>query len=98
MVLNFGICQNADKGKEEQETEIAKLNAATIYLRVKVQAGAKCTFSYSEDGINFIEIDKEFQAVAGQWIGAKVGLFATRDTQTNDSGVAEYDWFRIDKI
>ncbi|MDN3587762.1 glycoside hydrolase 43 family protein [Pedobacter aquatilis] len=98
LFLNFGICQNADKGKQEQETEIAKLKTSSIYLRVKVYIGAKCKFSYSEDGINFIEIDKDFQAVAGQWIGAKVGLFASRDLQTNDSGVAEYDWFRFDKL
>lgn len=98
LFLSMGICQNADKGKEEQTKEILKLKTSTVYLRVKVYAGAKCKFSYSEDGITFIEIDKEFEAVAGQWIGAKVGLFATRDSQTNDSGVAAYDWFRFDKI
>ncbi|WP_231460583.1 glycoside hydrolase 43 family protein [Pedobacter sp. Leaf132] len=98
LFLSMGICHNADKGKDEQATEILKLKSSTVYLKVKVYAGAKCKFSYSEDGKNYIEIDKEFQAVAGQWIGAKVGIFATRNTQTNDSGFAEYDWFRVDKI
>ena len=33
----------------------------------------------------------------GQWIGAKVGLFCTRSAQTNDSGQAVVDWFRVGK-
>jgi hypothetical protein len=43
-------------------------------------------------------VGDEFQATAGQWIGAKMGIFATRDTQTNDSGIAEYDWFRVQTL
>jgi len=97
LYLVYGICQNADKGKSENEKEIRKLKSATVQLRVKVSNGAKCQFSYSEDGTNFTNVGDEFQATAGQWIGAKVGLFAVRDTQTNDSGIAEYDWFRVGK-
>lgn len=103
LYLMYGVCQNADKGKAENEKEITKLNPTAIgseavYLRVKVSAGAKCQFSYSEDGINFTNAGDEFQATAGQWIGAKMGLFAIRDTQTNDSGIAEYDWFRVQPL
>lgn len=98
LFLTFGLCENADKGKSELEKEIGKLKSANVYLRVKVFGQARCKFSYSEDGTNFIEIDNEFQATAGQWIGAKIGLFSTRETQTNDSGNAEYDWFRVESI
>ncbi|MBS1661021.1 MAG: hypothetical protein JST68_08225 [Bacteroidetes bacterium] len=35
-------------------------------------------------------------AEPGKWIGAKVGLFCTRSSPTNDSGHAEVDWFRIE--
>ncbi|MCZ4243323.1 glycoside hydrolase family 43 protein [Pedobacter punctiformis] len=98
LYLVYGSCINADKGKSEDETEITKLKSGTIYFRVKVSLGAKCKFSYSEDGINFINVGAEFQANAGQWIGAKMGLFAIRDSQTNDSGIAEYDWFRVEAL
>jgi len=98
LYLVYGLCENADKGKAENEKEIVKLKSSTIYLRVKVLAGAKCQFSYSEDGINFKDVGDEFQTTSGQWIGAKMGLFAIRDTQTNDSGIAEYDWFRIEVL
>jgi len=97
LYLNYGVCENADKGKAETEKEVVKLKSSVVEFRVKVSNGAKCRFSYSENGIDFINLGEEFQATAGQWIGAKVGLFATRPTQTNDSGIAEYDWFRIDK-
>jgi len=103
LYLVYGICENADKGKTESEKEITKLNpvtsgSASVELRVQVINGAKCQFSYSEDGVIFNSVGDPFQATAGQWIGAKLGLFAIRDTQTNDSGIAAYDWFRIEPI
>jgi len=103
LYLMYGVCQSADKGKPENEMEIARLNPTTVgsvsvQLRVQVVNGAKCRFSYSEDGITFHLVGDEFQATAGQWIGAKMGLFAIRDTQTNDSGIAEYDWFRVEPV
>ncbi len=98
LYLMYGVCQSADKGKAENEKEVIKLKSTSVQLRVGVTNGAKCQFSYSEDGITFNPVGEAFQATAGQWIGAKLGLFAIRDTQTNDSGIAEYDWFRIEPI
>ncbi|WP_029276868.1 hypothetical protein [Pedobacter borealis] len=98
LYLMYGVYQSADKGKTENEKEITKLKSGSVYFRVKVTNGAKCQFSYSEDGTRFTDVGDEFQATAGQWIGAKMGIFATRDTQTNDSGIAEYDWFRVQAL
>ena len=67
-----------------------------LYLRVAVKAGAKCQFSYSLDGQSFQPLGAEFQAREGKWIGAKVGLFSTRPTKFNDSGNADFEWFRIE--
>ena len=98
LYLFSAVGTDADKGKAENETIVTKLNTSAIYLRVTVNSGAKCQFSYSLDGITFIKTGAQFQSAAGQWIGAKVGLFAVRDTATNDSGSAEYDWFRIEAV
>lgn len=98
LYLVYGVGLNADKGKTENEKEIVKLKTGRVQLRVKVTNGAKCQFSFSEDGSRFTDVGDSFQATAGQWIGAKLGLFAIRDTQTNDSGIAEYDWFRIEAL
>lgn len=56
---------------------------------------ARCTFSYSTDGVNFTTIGNDFAARKGKWIGAKVGLFATRHGKTYETGYADYDWFRL---
>lgn len=96
--LVYTVCKDADKGKPESEVVIAKVDDATIYLRVKVTKGAKCRFSYSVDGKQFTEAGEEFQAEVGRWIGAKLGIFCTRETQINDSGYADFDWFRVEQF
>lgn len=96
--LVFDHCKDADNGNTEEEKTITKLDKATIWLRAKVSAGAKCNFSYSTDGQTFIDAGETFQAEVGRWIGTKVGIFCTRDTQINDSGYADFDWFRVTRI
>ena len=93
--LVYVTCKAANKGGKESERTITQLTGPEVYLRVNVSAGAVCKFSYSTDGVQFTTIPDTFKAEPGQWIGAKVGLFATRATQINDSGYAAYDWFRI---
>ena len=72
----------------ENETALLRLNDRIIYLRVVVTSGAKCRFGYSADGKQFTDAGQEFQAEVGRWIGAKIGIFCTRETQINDSGYA----------
>ncbi|MDQ6609986.1 MAG: glycoside hydrolase, partial [Bacteroidota bacterium] len=92
------VCKDAVKGKSEKESIVMKMTDSTVYFRVKVTKGAKCNFSYSIDGKTFINAGEEFTAEVGRWIGAKVGLFCTRESQTNDSGWADVDWFRVEKV
>jgi hypothetical protein len=96
--LIYTVCKEADKGKTENETLITKVVDRTIYLRATITKGAKCRFSYSWDGKQFTETGEIFQAEVGRWIGAKVGIFCTRETEINDSGYADFDWFRVEPI
>ncbi|PRY53267.1 beta-xylosidase [Arcticibacter pallidicorallinus] len=98
LYLVYSVCDKANKGGTEKETVITKLKNGELYLRVSMSAGAKCRFSYSTDGKSFTPAGAEFQATPGQWIGAKLGLFATRQTQINDSGWGDYDWFRVEPL
>jgi hypothetical protein len=50
----------------------------------------------SKDGKRWEKKDT-FQAVEGQWIGAKVGLFCTRNKTINDAGWMDVDYFRLTK-
>lgn len=48
-----------------------------------------CTFSDSEDGLNFISIGLPYVARQDRWIGAKIGLFCTSKTGVRNEGYAE---------
>lgn len=95
LYLAYVSVDDAHKGSREQETLIDKVNGEEIYLRVSVEEGAQCQFSYSQNGKRFKKVGSSFTAQPGRWIGAKVGLFATRQDKINDSGYADFDWFRI---
>jgi hypothetical protein len=91
-------CKDAAKGKPENETLLMRFSAPAIHLRVNVRNGGLCTFSYSVDGITFTTAGEDFASEPGRWKGAKVGLFCSRETQTNDSGYADVDWFRLEPL
>ncbi len=93
--LYYGVCKNADKGELENMKLVTKLESSSVYLRVTVAKDAICRFSYSTDGLIFKLVGDEFKATPGKWKGAKLGLFCTRSTQINDSGYADFDWFRV---
>ncbi|SNC66331.1 Beta-xylosidase [Hymenobacter gelipurpurascens] len=97
VLLGQSVCRNADKQGVETSSAVVEVPAKQpVYLRVQVLPGANCQFSYSLDGEKFQPLGPEFTAREGKWIGAKVGLFCTRASQTNDAGAADFDWFRIE--
>lgn len=59
-------------------------------------------FFYSLDGNSFAAIGQPFQARAGRWVGAQIGLFAqaahgTPAATATTVGHADFDWFRIEQ-
>ncbi|WP_248933404.1 glycoside hydrolase 43 family protein [Sphingobacterium siyangense] len=95
--LYYGSCVNAYSGAEEQVRRIATLPEDFVYLRVQVKNGKTCSWTYSLDGKKYTVVENGFQAKPGKWIGATLGLYASREKHINDSGYAEVDWFRIDQ-
>jgi beta-xylosidase len=87
--------RDADKRLPEFDNVPYLLNSKEFYLRVKVSAGAMCSFSFSLDGKTFTGVGVPFKAREGRWIGAKVGFFFNRPGKFNDAGSADIDWFRI---
>ncbi|MGJ1431728.1 glycoside hydrolase family 43 protein [Sphingobacterium spiritivorum] len=97
--LYYAKCTNGLKSGTEQEKLLTKVEKEQyVYLRVEVQKGAVCNWSYSLDGKKFTAIEDKFVAKPGRWIGATLGLYAIRDQQINDSGYADVDWLRIEKL
>jgi beta-xylosidase len=95
--ITQSVAKDADKGSPETETTARPLNSNEFYLRVKVEKGAVCSFSFSADNMTFTNVGTPFKAREGRWIGAKVGLFYTRPGKFNDAGSADIDWFRFEK-
>ena len=96
--LVYSLCKDAASGKVQNEIVVTKLNNGAVYLKVTITKGGKCDFSYSVDGKAFSKAGEQFTAEPGRWKGAKVGIFCTRETQINDSGWADFDWFRVEPV
>ncbi|TCO07715.1 glycoside hydrolase family 43 protein [Natronoflexus pectinivorans] len=95
--LVYNINNGAQHGEKEKEVFAQKVDTKTVYLRIKVGADFMTEFSYSTNGRRFRSMDTKFRATRGHWIGAKVGVFCTRQQTTNDSGFADFDYFRFSK-
>jgi len=82
-----------DKTKKIDSVEF---RSKSCYLRVHVDTGGLCSFSYSLKGNEFHPIGKEFTATPGVWIGAKAGIFSINPNINDSKGYAEFDWFKIE--
>ena len=97
--LHYASCKKGLTSGRESVTNVTDLEeGGYVYLRVKVGKGALCQWYYSLDGKKYTAVGDTFTAQPGKWIGATLGLYAARDTKINDSGYAEFDWFRIEPI
>lgn len=97
--LQKGGCNGADKGHAEKHIQIAALKTPEVWLRVAVHNPAPnqalCRFYYSLDGNKFQEVPGDFTPTPGKWTGAKIGLFSTAASGSNDVGYADFDFFRV---
>lgn len=108
-LLKQAVCKDAEQGNLEQVSTLAVLEPSwkfeaglfpnyerEIYIRVHVDKGAYCRFSYSLDGKKFTEAGTLFKARQGKWIGAKVGMFSVTP-HGKERGWVDVDWFRVEK-
>lgn len=97
--LYYGSCKNGLTGGTESANLIASLpGEGYVYLRVEVRPGGICNWFYSTDDKKYKRVGEAFTARAGKWIGATLGLYASRDMTINDSGYAKVDWFHVEPL
>jgi beta-xylosidase len=65
-----------------------------IRLRLRVEDGGRCQFGFDDDVGHAVWVPEIFQARAGTWIGAKVGLYSTKPGNSA-GGYADFDYFRF---
>lgn len=73
-----------------------KVNEKVLGLRVEVSAGAKCSFSYSHDCVNYKVLGDVLEAVPGRWVGAKVGVFCING-EFAEGGYSDFEYFKIEE-
>ena len=94
--VSVARCPDAERENPEEILYSSTYLQPGIFLRVSVDEGGLCRFSYSPNGVEFTAAGPAFIAKPGKWIGAKTGLFALREGTTNDAGTVDIDWFRIE--
>lgn len=97
LILYQTICKDAHKGGKEILADSLSNVTQPIFLKVRVNYPGECTFYYSFTGNDYKPLGTPFKAKEGTWIGAKVGIFCTREFFINDGGYTDFDWFRIEK-
>lgn len=108
-LLKQAVCKDAEQGNLEQVSTLVVLEPSRkfaaglfpnyereIFIRIHVDKGAYCRFSYSLDGKKFTEVGTLFKARQGKWIGAKVGMFSVTP-HGKERGWVDVDWFRVEK-
>ncbi len=102
-------CNQADKGKAQQEELIATLKPTAedkitykpgihedIYMRLYVK-DSKVRFAYSLNGKKFTDCGSEYPMKEGKWIGAKFGFVSAESDPKCDRGWIDADWIRVTK-
>ncbi|MEH7222656.1 glycoside hydrolase 43 family protein [Bacillus sp. JJ1566] len=84
-----------DEETLQNEVCVGKLDGRELTLRVEVEEGANCSFSYSEDGVTFQKVDEVFEATPGKWVGAQIGIYCYNSEYENSKGYAEFDYFSV---
>jgi len=71
-----------------------KISIAEITLRLRAGDSGVCEFSFQTNG-GFVSVPENFPACAGEWIGAKTGIYCLQSSGQKASGYAGFDYFRF---
>lgn len=83
---------------DDQILQTHPIRSTDVTLKVRVESGGKCYFSFLSDGSGTeVSTQITFQATEGHWIGAKVGVFA-RGPSVQTAEYADIDYFRLGPI
>jgi beta-xylosidase len=80
------------KGKSSAELTC---DTSTVRLRMTVGQGGVCRFGVVRKDGRFCFLGPAFQARAGQWIGAKVGVYCASSRPGKSAGHADFAYFRL---
>ena len=81
--------------RENGDNQIVSQSAPDpLNLRVRVMDGGSCRFAFLSGNGKWETVPAIFQASAGEWIGAKVGIYSLTPDRAAQ-GHADFDYFRF---
>ena len=92
--LVLATCEQPAAACQEQVHTIGNVKREPLYLRAQVSEGATVRFAYSLDGKSYTLAGPPFTASVGRWVGAQVGLVATRAPGSAPAHL-DVDYFRV---
>ncbi len=90
------VCWTGGAGPEEEPAGDPIPAAARVQLRLDWETDARCRFGWRTDDHAWRPAGAGFDAVAGRWIGAEIGLFATAPIGSEPTGRAVFGPFRCE--
>jgi beta-xylosidase/pectate lyase len=105
VVRSLKNAKDATGDSPEEELVNEPAPGATVVLRVTMTAGGHYQFSGGQasglsspaPGLSFRRLGPEFTARAGDWVVAKVGLFAVGRPGSAPLGYADWEYFRVSR-
>ena len=79
----------------EENIAILDLGEPAVTLKLKVGEGGACSLGVAMNDSDFYQLGPSFQASPGRWIGAKVGIYCITTDVLDQSGFADFAWFRF---
>ncbi|TFW31932.1 glycoside hydrolase family 43 protein [Massilia horti] len=93
--LVYTTCTPAVARCKESTKVVLPSAPSALYLRMSMVDGARATFSYSTDNVNFTSVGEPFKSSKGRWVGAQVGLFSVGDKAGAKPSSLDVDYFRV---
>lgn len=93
------LCQRTGEVKKNEDinTDLGRFDGDVLYIRMKVEGARSVSWEISVDGKEYRAVGSSTQAVAGAWVGVKVGLVAYNEGGV-ECGAAKADFFRFEPL
>lgn len=97
ITIEYAETKAANKGGKPLVIDSKEAQTNVFFLRVRVEKDGECTFFSSVDGEKYQQLAGKFTMKPGLWVGAKIGMYCSRNNITNDAGYADIDWIHFTK-
>lgn len=68
-----------------------------IWLKTTIHSDQTCSYSYSLNGNEYIDISMKLKLKAGRWVGTKIGITCINPNLAEQKkGYADFDFFRVE--